>query len=360
MQTAPTGELSFVLAPQTPQNPTNPLYPLSPTPPPASEDLPSCPVVVGPVNTSIDPCRWIVQGVLALVGWVIDTITLTIDQFITALSQSEVLFSTPHALTDQNQAVLTLSFALWIITWFGLAFIVATQGYALILGPHLGGGFRYAEAREVLPRLCLGALAATIAPFVIGQLIDFSNLLCSAAVTTSFLPVTAPSLATLGTGANPTLAVIFLALTVLAYSVFAFLVVLQIFIRLATLNLLIVVAPLAIICWILPQTRIWTDRWTTLFCGVLLTQPMQIITIALGLTIANSVPKVTGVGQLLGDIPLPTIEALICLGTFYVAFKLPRVFSQFALGPTTVGAAFDALRTGSNLVRTGLLVAGLW
>ena len=322
--------------------------------------LPTCPVEVGPVHTPIDPCKWATQAVLAVVGWLTDTTITSLDGIIGAVVSSQVLLGTPHVLTDQNPAVANLLALLTALALGSLALIIGVQGYALILGPHLGGGFRYAEAREVLPRLLVGAAATAVIPWVIGQFIDFSNLLGSAAVTNSFVPVTAPSLGDLGNGSNPAIEELVLAFVVLGYTVFALLVILQVFVRLATLDLLIVLAPLAMVCWILPQTRIWTERWTTLLCGVLLAQPLQLLTISLGLGLATNLPAIPGFGQLFGGLQATLAEGFLCLATYYVAFKIPRLVSQIGLGSSTLGAALDGLRTGGQLLRTGLMVAGFF
>ena len=322
--------------------------------------LPTCSVDVGPVHTPIDPCKWATQAVLAVVGWLTDTTITSLDGIIGAVVSSQVLLGTPHVLTDQNPAVANLLALLTALALALLAIIIGVQGYALILGPHLGGGFRYAEAREVFPRLLVGAAATVVIPWMIGQFIDFSNLLGSAAVTNSFVPVTAPSLGDLGNGANPAIEELVLAFVVLGYTIFALLVVLQVFVRLATLDLLIVLAPLAMVCWILPQTRVWTERWTTLLCGVLLAQPLQLLTISLGLGLATNLPSIPGFGQLFGGLQATLAEGLLCLATYYVAFKIPRLVSQIGLGSSTLGAALDGLRTGGQLVRTGLMVAGFF
>jgi len=322
--------------------------------------LPTCPVEVGPVHTPIDPCKWATQAVLAVVGWLTDTTITSLDGIISAVVSSQVLLGTPHVLTDQNPAVANLLALLTALALGFLAVIIGVQGYALILGPHLGGGFRYAEAREVFPRVIVGAAAAAVIPWVIGQFIDVMNLLSSAAVTNSFLPVTAPSLGALGNGSNPAIEELVIAFVVVGYTIFALLVILQVFVRLATLDLLIVLAPLAMVCWILPQTRVWTERWTTLLCGVLLAQPLQLLTISLGLGLATNLPNIPGFGQLFGGLQATLAEGLLCLATYYVAFKIPRLVSQFGLGPSTLGAALDGLRTGGNLARIGLLVAGFF
>jgi len=60
------------------------------------------------------------------------------------------------------------------------------------------------------------------------------------------------------------------------------LLILQMLMRLALLDILLIVAPLAVLVGVLPQGRHWTRFWTDLFVGTLLTQFVQILVLRLG------------------------------------------------------------------------------
>ena len=305
--------------------------------------LPSCASGLGPVT--IDPCKWFMQAVLGAIGWITGTTDATLDAAIGPLTQSVVMFGTPHVLTDQNPSVVALQFLLELVALGALVFIVVVAGFNLMLRPHLG--VEYHEVRYILPRVCLGGVGIVAATWLCGELIDFSNLLSSAAVTNSFLPVSMPDLTTLGNGNSPALGELMLAFAVLGYTIFALLVIIQIIVRLATLDLLLVLAPLAMACWILPQTQRWAERWAMLFVGYLLAQPLQLICISLGLSIATSMDTQPGLANLFGNLSIEVTQAALCVGTYYVAFKIPKYLTNFASGGTTL-----------STIATGLLIAG--
>ena len=285
------------------------------------------------------------QAVLGAIGWITGTTDATLDAAIGPLTQSVVMFGTPHVLTDQNPSVVVLQFLIELVALGALVFIVVVSGFNLMLRPHLG--VEYHEVRYILPRVCLGAVGIVAAAWLCGELIDFSNLLSSAAVTNSFLPVSMPDLTTLGNGTSPALGELMLAFAVLGYTIFALLVLIQIIVRLATLDLLLVLAPLAMACWILPQTQRWAERWAILFVGCLLAQPLQLICISLGLSIATSMDTQPGLANLFGNLSIEVTQAALCVGTYYVAFKIPKYLTNLASGGTTLGT-----------IATGLLIAG--
>jgi hypothetical protein len=103
----------------------------------------------------------------------------SLDAAIGPLTQSVVMFGTPHVLTDQNPSVVVLQFLVELVALGALVFIVVVAGFNLMLRPHLG--VEYHEVRYILPRVCLGGVGI-VAAWLCGELIDFSNLLSSATV----------------------------------------------------------------------------------------------------------------------------------------------------------------------------------
>ena len=71
-------------------------------------------------------------------------------------------------------------------------------------------------------------------------------------------------------------------LVAVSYAVVALLLVFQMLTRLALLDLLIVLAPLMMLLWVLPQTRDWTRWWTRLFPLTVFQQAVQVAALRLG------------------------------------------------------------------------------
>src|SRR5207248_4947075 len=68
----------------------------------------------------------------------------------------------------------------------------------------------------------------------------------------------------------------------LVYVVTAVLLVLQMLLRLALVDVLLVVAPLGLLCWVLPQTQSWARLWSATFFGAVFTQFVQVLALKLG------------------------------------------------------------------------------
>jgi Family of unknown function (DUF6102)/TrbL/VirB6 plasmid conjugal transfer protein len=138
----------------------------------------------------------------------------------------------------------------------------------------------YHDLMELLPRLALGALLANTS-LTWGQLaIDANNALCNA-IGQATLP--AWSQADVGTQ------LLVDVIGVLIYLVTSLLLLLQMLMRLALVDVLLVVSPLALLCWVLPQTQGWARLWTSAFFGSVFTQFVQVVALKLGASLLTEV-----------------------------------------------------------------------
>ena len=71
-------------------------------------------------------------------------------------------------------------------------------------------------------------------------------------------------------------------IAILIYLGTGLLLLLQQLIRLALVDALLVAAPLALLCWVLPQTQGWARTWSGLYFGAVFTQFAQVLTLKLG------------------------------------------------------------------------------
>ncbi len=165
--------------------------------------------------------------------------------------------------------------ALW-----GVTRLIANAALVLIA---LWGGFNlmareslaapYHEMVELVPRLALGALLVNTS-LTWGQLaIDANNALCSA-VGGASLPA--------WERANLASRVLVDLVAAVIYLVTSLLLLLQTLGRLALIDILLVAAPLALLCWILPQTQGWARLWSSTFFGAIFTQFAQVLALKLG------------------------------------------------------------------------------
>lgn len=188
------------------------------------------------------------------------------------------------------------------------------------------------SARQLLPRACLGALMINFAPSLIQAAVDFSNTLClGVEIATGF------------TGADfllhdlpmevvtPGLKGIVLVMLFAGYVVLAF----SYVIRFALLVILTVLSPIVGLLLVVQETQHVAHQWGTFFVGALLTQPLQLMVLALaaGLDAYGIWP----------------IGHLFALAGLYICFKIPGALrSSSMMG----GRAFTmAKRHGRKVVR---------
>jgi hypothetical protein len=127
----------------------------------------------------------------------------------------------------------------------------------------------------------------------------------------------------------------------LIYVVMGLLLVLQQLMRLALVDALIIVGPLAAVCWILPQTQGWGRLWGTLFIGTVFAQAIQVLTLRLGFNLTTDMPPGTASGL---------IQPLLGIAVLALTLKIPGLMrgggggGNFVAG--LVGTATGAVVAG--------------
>ena len=239
---------------------------------------------------------------------------------------------TPEAGTYESTAVLSLWELSRGIANAALALIVMWGGFNLILKQHLRSP--YDGAMELLPRAALAALALNLTLEFARLAVDLNNALTSAVGQGSL-----PGYAQAG-AAQEGLA---LVLVGLAYAVVALLLVFQMLIRLALLDLLIVLAPVMVLCWVLPQTQGWSRWWAQLFPLTVFQQAVQMVVLRLGSTLAVELTPGSAANALL--------TLMLGIAALWLTLQVPsllrgpmqqagavRIVSLVAAGRSAVGA----------------------
>lgn len=270
-----------------------------------------------------DPTQW-VQQVLATVLNAFFSGVLSALVHILAWAQGfggsafNFITRTPPEGTYGSASVVALWRWIVGVADAALAIFVLWSGYAVMTRHALGT--RAYGAMQVLPRLGLAALAANLSLLFTGGFIDLGNALCNGVG-----QVGLPGYAT-ATTVQQDLAALVLAVV---YAVVGFLLVAQMLLRLALLDVLIVVAPLGFLCWALPHTQAWARLWTTTFVATALVQFLQMLALRLGALLVNELTP--------GRLDSATLTLLTGIATLYLTFKLPHMLQNWAL--RSVGAA---------------------
>lgn len=198
---------------------------------------------------------------------------------------SDILTGTPSSLTYEHELVRQAWTAAWMVATGVLGIALGWMGLTLIVQEHLGRPS--AGWKEMIPRLCLGLAAASSSLWWCAMIIDLSDavsgyLAAALSVTPGDLlraPLTvllrAIDAGSVGMG-------ILIAAIYLVYGLFVLIVLAQMIIRLALIDLLLALAPVALGLWILPHAAGWGRHWLRLFMTTVFQQSVQLIALALG------------------------------------------------------------------------------
>lgn len=237
---------------------------------------------------------------------------------------SDIITGTPAELTYAHWLVQEAWLAVWVITSVALAFIIGWIGLALITQEPLGA--RQAGWRELIPRLVLGVVAAAASLWWCALVIDVAHAVSgfiAAALEISpsdLLRAPVVTLLTAVESGSVGLALL-LALIYLVYGFFCLYLLLQMVLRLALIDLLLVLAPAAMGLWILPHSSGWSRHWLRLFVTTVFQQAVQLIALALGIGFLSELAAI-GPFEPARDL---IWKLLMSLAFIYLATRVPSM-----------------------------------
>ena len=225
---------------------------------------------------------------------------------------------TPETLTYRNELVRQFVGASQLLADGLLAVVTMVAGFNLMLRPYVGS--TVTRVIELLPRLLLGGILINTAAWWCQLAIDVNNAACGV----------------FGGGPPPNLVDAFVHTTLpfvlligLIYGVLGGLLVLQQLMRLGLIDVLLILAPLAALCWILPQTQIWARRWSGLFSATVFAQMVLTLTLRLGFNLATDLPPLSAAGLL---------QPMLGIAVLALALKIPGLMGGGAGGGTIVSS----------------------
>lgn len=274
-----------------------------------------------------------------------------------------LLTGTPPELTYERGIVRIGWSALLNVMVAALALVIAWIGLSQIVRSFIGGQRTMADWRETVPRLILALIAALTSYWWCSLLVDVADgvsryVAAAMRVTPADITLTlgnalfaivARNVSHAWLAAVPVAGVLLVAikvaftgLIVLLMKIFAItvlLVIAQFVMRIVLLNLLIIISPLGMLMWALPETSGWGRRWITLFTTTLFQHGIQIIAFAVAIwfvRLATPVGIVADTGSvntaLQAVLPTQMFWALL-LGIMgmIVTFKVPSILGQGSL-----------------------------
>ncbi|MFJ4790047.1 hypothetical protein [Streptomyces sp. NPDC088794] len=267
-------------------------------------------------------------------GWIAKGIAKGIASAITGFFKSVIKFAlnpllnmiSDSLLTTPSPASLPRVGELWTNSWqialACYALLVAIAG--IVVMSHESVQTRY-SIRDIAPRIPLGFLAAALSLFFAGKAVDLANALSYAAMGGGVDEDSA------GPALRDFVLSSFVAYDGNLFGILMWVVVVGVLVallltfvvRVALTVMLIVAAPLALICHALPQTDGIARWWWKAFGGVLAVQVAQSLALITGVRVFLT-PGGFGLTGLFGVTTRDgLVNVLITLALMYIVFKIP-------------------------------------
>lgn len=207
--------------------------------------------------------------------------------------------------------------------------IVGWMGMTIIVKPMVGGE---GEWSELIPRMFLGLIAAASSYWWLRLVIDLasgtSRYVAEALSVTpgDMVAIASSSLGLVALTAGIGLLKVFLALY-LIFLLFGILIIIQFVIRIVMINLLIMLAPIAMALWILPHTANWGRKWLNMFMVSLFQHTVQLMCLALALSFVKALMPGSGqISQTGAGNPDDFFWSLLLgISGMYLTFRLPSM-----------------------------------
>ena len=273
----------------------------------------------------------------------------------------DILTGTPPNLTYGHELVQQAWMVVWAITSGALVVILGWMGLSLIMSEHLGR--QQTGWREMVPRLFLGLVTAATSLWWCALIIDVADAVSGfIAVELNVSPgdlLRAPlnTLLTAVQAGSVGMAQL-LALLYLVYGFFVLYVIVQMVLRLALIDILLALAPIALGLWILPHTAGWGRQWLRLFMTTVFQQAVQLIALALGFGFLNEFAAVAAFE------PVQDLiwKLLMSLAFVYMATRVPSMLGNAGTFDSWLSMLYFGMNLPGSMVRSaktiGLMAGG--
>ena len=271
---------------------------------------------------------------------------------------SDILTGTPPGLTYEHPMVREAWTVVWAIASGALIAILGWIGLCLIVGEHVGR--QQAGWREMVPRLVLGLVAAATSLWWCSLVIDVADgvsgfVAAELEVTPGDL-VRAPLKVLLTAVQSGSVGMaLLLAVLYLVYGFFVLYVLVQMIVRLALIDILLSLAPVALGLWILPHTSGWGRHWLRLFMTTVFQQAVQLIALALGMSFLNEFASISAFE------PVQDLvwKLLMSLAFVYLATRVPSMLGQAGTFDAWLSTLYFGMSLPGSLIRSARTIGML-
>ena len=294
-----------------------------------------------------DPGKWAMTMFnAALVGLGQKTTSEVVGSMGWLLGNGNLISQTPPGLSYDSDAVIRLWASMVQVADAGLAVVAVWGGVNLMVHPVIRAP--YHGALELVPRLMLSGILVNTSLGWGHFVIDLNNALCQRIGSTA-IPAWD---SVLQPGAGPALINL---IAIAIYLLMGLLLLGQMLMRLALLDALLVIAPLALLCWVLPQTYSWARLWFSTFFGTVFVQSIQVLVLQLGAALIQGLPALL---PSLGSEPVENgrvwlVTLLLGVAVLQLARKVPRLMPGYPTGGGGGGPALGSVRLMASLLTLG-------
>ena len=264
---------------------------------------------------------------------------------------SDILTGTPPDLTYAHDLVRHAWMVVWAITTGALVVILGWMGLSFIVSEHLGR--QQTGWREMVPRLVLGLVAAASSLWWCALVLDVADAVSGfIAVSLNVTPgdlLRAPLDTFLkAVQAGSVGMAQLLALLYLVYGFFVLYVIVQMVLRLALIDILLALAPIALGLWILPHTAGWGRHWLRLFMTTVFQQAVQLIALALGIGFLNEFASVAAFE------PVQDLiwKLLMSLAFVYMATRVPSMMGNAGTFDSWLSMLYFGMNLPASMMRS--------
>ena len=273
---------------------------------------------------------------------------------------ADILTGTPESLTYGHDLVRQAWMVVWAITSGALIVVLGWMGLTLIMSEHLGR--QQAGWRKMVPRLVLGLVAAASSLWWCALVLDVADAVSgfvAAALNVTPGDMLRAPLRTLLTAvdAGSVGMALLLAVLYLTYGFLVLYVIVQMVLRLALIDILLALAPIALGLWILPHTAGWGRHWLRLFMTTTFQQAIQLIALALGFGFLNEIAAI-GAFEPVQDL---IWKLLMSLAFVYMATRVPSLLGNAGTFDGWLSMLYFGFNLPASMVRSARaigLVAG--
>jgi hypothetical protein len=262
------------------------------------------------------------------------------------MGSGNVISQTPGALSYDNEAVKSLWRTTRLVANSAMLAITVWGGFNVMVRDHVRAP--YHGALELVPRLLLSGIMLNFSLDWGRFVIDLNNALCQ-----EIGAQTIPGLANAQHPPGSSFVVLNL-IAMAIYLVMGMLLTGQMVMRLALVDALLVLAPLGLVCWVLPQTYSWARLWFSTFFGTVFVQAIQVLVLRLGADLAQQLPAVLVTGSDATEawrVWLTTL--LLGIAVLQLARKIPRLMPGYPGGLSPAFTGFSPVRQITSIFSGG-------